>query len=230
MEAISRKKEVDEMKTMAKEIGVVSINRVGLNHTFAPSLTAEGWEFTTTGAGNNVCVNRQYFDLKGLALDDKTLFFSAATVQETLLPSSAPAVAGNGFVIVDVMSNHPITNSQANVILTNGNIDSISASGGSGLTFDQTIYMRHRIFNTDIDNLAGGYTINLSNNQLGSLSPTASDRVYVTRIVSLGGGDGNYTVYPCRFVLRAEAKEEPEYEYMMRLKRSYELQNEPDND
>jgi len=217
------------MKTMSKEFGIVGVDKAGTTFTIQPG-GAEGWEFTTAAPNNNVLVNRQYFDLAGLAMDDMTLFFEGATIQETLPPSSAPATVGNGMVIVDVMSSHPITNAQANVILTNGNIDSPSTVGGSGLTFDQTIFMSHRFFNTDLDNLAGGYMIQLSNNQLGSLEPTASDRVYCTRIVSLGGADGAYTVYPCRYLLRAVSKQEPDYEYMMRLKRSYELQNQPDND
>jgi hypothetical protein len=33
-----------------------------------------------------------------------------------------------------------------------------------------------------------------------------------------------------RYLLRASAKEEAEFEYLMRLKRSYDLQNEPDVD
>ncbi len=217
------------MKTMAKEFGILGVDKVGLTYTLQAG-TAEGWEFTTPAPGNNVLVNRSYIDLKGLAIDDMTLFFDGAAVQETLLPTSVPATVGNGIIMVDILSNHPITNEEANVILTNGNIASTSSIGGSGLTFDQTIYMSHRFFNTDIDNAAGGYMIQLSNNQLGSLSPTASDRVYCTRIVALGGADGAYSVYPCRFLLRARAKEEPEYQYLMRLKRSYELQQRFDRD
>ena len=42
--------------------------------------------------------------------------------------------------------------------------------------------------------------------------------------------DSTVAVTGARYMLRATAKEEPEYEYLMRLKRSYELQNEPDRD
>ena len=72
----------------------------------------------------------------------------------------------------------------------------------------------------------------LGDHQTGSLDATASDRIYCYRAVTF-----LQTQNPCliaipsaRYLLRAEAKEEPEYEYLMRLKRSYELQNEPDND
>ena len=90
--------------------------------------------------------------------------------------------------------------------------------------------MRLRVLNTDLDNQAATFMIPISDEQMGSLEPTASDRIYCYRIVSLTGTDGSYGVYPVRYLLRAEAKEEPEYEYLMRLKRSYELQNQPDRD
>jgi hypothetical protein len=227
MEAVNGKKEVDEMKVLAKEIGIVGINKLGPVHTILPG-GSEGWEFTISGPNNNVVVHRAYFDLAGMSMQEKTLFFQGATVQETLLPSLAPATAGSGCIVVDVMSNHPITNDQANAILTNGNIG--VSPGATGLTFDQTVFMQHRIYNIDLDNQAGGYAIPLTNNQLGSLSPSASDRLYITRIVGVGTADGDYTIYPCRYVISADAKEEPEYEYLMRLKRSYELQQRFDRD
>jgi hypothetical protein len=102
----------------------------------------------------------------------------------------------------------------------------------STLTFDQTVYGRVRTFNMDLDNVAGGFYILLSDHQTGSLEPTASDRIYCYRAVSFGvnNSDGQHSVFAGRYLLRADAKEEPEFEYLMRLKRSYELQNEPDRD
>jgi hypothetical protein len=74
--------------------------------------------------------------------------------------------------------------------------------------------------------------ITVSDNQLGSLLPTATDRIYCYRVVSFGPGnsDGTLLMSGARYLLRASAKEEAEFEYLMRLKRSYDLQNEPDVD
>jgi len=226
MEEITRKKEVDEMsKTLAKEIGLLRADKAGASWTLRSELSAEGWEEIQPGA----YVNRDYFDLAGISMDDKTLFFEGATTQDTLNPSNTPATPGNLTVVVDVMSNKPLTNDEALGATVFGNT---MGTGGANLTFDQTIYMRLRVFVVDLDTSAGGYFIPLSDNQLGSLSPTASDRIYVTRAVVFGGinADGVHAVYPVRYLLRANAKEEPEFEYLMRLKRSYELQQEPDND
>ena len=75
----------------------------------------------------------------------------------------------------------------------------------------------------------------LNEEQYGSMSPTASDRVYSYRVVVAAGviggpGATSMFVYPARHILRAEAKEEPDHQYIMRLLRSYELQQEPDVD
>ena len=223
MEAITRKKEVDEMsKTLAKEFGNLLVTKAGPVWTLDASLSKEGW--TQTTPGGNIFINRTFFDLAGMAYDDKTLFFEGAATQETLNPSSSAATAGNNAIVVDIMSNKPLTDAQASQTILFGNMEQ------SDLTFDQTIYMRLRFFNTDIDNLAGSFMILLSDNQLGSLEPTASDRIYCTRVVAFGGADGSYNLYNVRYLLRALAKEEDEYQYLMRLKRSYELQQRFDRD
>jgi hypothetical protein len=222
LEAISRKKEVDEMKTLAKEFGNLLATKLGPALTIDTSATDEGWEQPIPG----IFINRTYFDLAGMSMDGLTLFFEGAAIQDTLNPATSPSTAGNNAIILDIMSNKPITDAEAQSALFTGNM----STGLSNLTFDQTIYMRLRFLNTDIDNAAGGFMITVTDNQLGSLEPTASDRIYCTRVVTMGGADGNYNVYPVRYLLRALAKEEPEYEYLMRLKRSYELQQRIDRD
>ena len=63
--------------------------------------------------------------------------------------------------------------------------------------------------------------------------PTASDRVYSYRVVILSGvgpTETGISIAGARHILKAVAKEEPDHEYMMRLLRSYQLQQEPDVD
>jgi hypothetical protein len=224
LEAISRKKEVDEMKTLAKEFPPLITTKLGPVYTID---TGQGWRQPTPIFGQFVFST--YFDLAGMSMDDKTLFFSGATIQETLLPSATAATAGDGCVVVDIMSTTPITDEQVLAYSSKANFATVV---GSTLTFDQTVYGRVRIFNVDLDNAAGGYYITLSDNQTGSLSASASDRIYCYRAVLFGeaNSDGDHAITGARYLLQAEAKEEPEYEYLMRLKRSYELQNEPDRD
>lgn len=215
------------MKTLAKEFGNLRVDKLGPNYSIN-ALSAEGWEVIGLPTAG-IFANRQYFDLAGMAIEDKTLFFNGATIQDTLPPNANPATAGSVILLADVMTNKPLSDNDIEGVLFAGNIHSGLAH--PALTFDQTIYMRLRTFNIDIDNQASTYFIPIADNQLGSLSPTASDRVYCTRIVLVSAvPDGLYAVSPVRYILQADAKEEPEYEYLMRLKRSYELQNEPDRD
>lgn len=210
------------MKTMTKEFVQLGVTKAGPIYTIDTG--AGSWR----DIGGGGFVASTYFDLAGLSMDDMTLFFQGAAVQEIINPSkSAPAVAGDRVRIADIMSVVPLTDLEAAQYITGANL---MVSNSAGITFDQTVFGRVRLFNIDLDNQAGGYMVLLSDNQTGSLSATASDRVYCYRVVSYNGTDGRFDVYGARYLLRAEAKEEPEYEYLMRLKRSYELQNEPDRD
>ena len=68
--------------------------------------------------------------------------------------------------------------------------------------------------------------------QLGSLEPTAADKLFITRIVvpfsnTLPHSDfTTVTVPPSRVGFIGTMTKEPSLEYMMRLKRSYELANQ----
>jgi len=172
-------------------------------------------------------VSETYFDMAGMTHDEKTLFFEGAAMQEILPPAIDVGTAGDQCAMIDIMCTKPLTD---NDVLLYSNYANI-VGDGSVLTFDQTIYGRVRVFNMDLDNLAGGYFITLGDNQTGSLEATASDRIYCYRmVVPSVTADSRITITGARYLLRARAIEEPEYEYLMRLKRSFELQNEPDRD
>lgn len=210
------------MKTLTKEFPHLTVDKAG------PVFTGDdgdGWRQVTPGGGE--WISSTYFDLAGLSIDNKTLFFEAAGIQEVLNPTSVPSTAGNGLLIGDIMTSTPLTDTQVQQFLVYGN-----TPAAGNVTFEETVYARVRFFNVDLDNAAGGYMIKLFDNQLGSLEPTATDRIYCYRVVSFQAtmSDGKHSVWPARYILRANAKEEPDYQYLMRLKRSYDLQNEPDRD
>ena len=213
------------MKTLTKEFGLLVLDKAGPVYSIDTSLTNSNWRQLSPGVG--VFIADTYFDLGGLAMDDKTLFFEGAAMQEILPPAITVGTAGDNLVMVDIMCTTPLTDNEVALYTQFGNI----IGDGSSLTFDQTIYGRVRTLNMDLDNLAGGYFITLGDNQTGSLEATASDRIYCYRmVITTITADSQTTVTGARYILRATAKEEPEYEYLMRLKRSYELQNAPDRD
>lgn len=217
------------MKILTKEFGPLVFDQaVPGEFTIDLTNTGEGWEQPYSLQG--FAINKQYIDLAGLAMDNKTLFFSGATIQEPLNPIVFNQAAGDSMIIVDVISQVPLTDDEYAQLLTFGNLaDNL---GYNSLTFDQTVYLRIRSFVVDLDTQAWGSMILVSDNQMGSLEPTASDRVYCARIVSLGTPTtaNKIDILGARYVLQATPFEEPEYQYLMRLKRSYELQNGPDRD
>lgn len=210
-------------KTLAKEHGRLTVTKAGPVFTLDQSLS-NGYRQLTAGGG--IFVSETYFDLAGMTIEDETLFFEGAAVQE-ISNVIAPGTAGDNCNIVDLMTTKPLSDFD----ITNYNVFA-NINGPVNLTFDQVIYGRIRFQNIDIDNAAGAVMVTVTDNQTGSLEPTASDRIYCYRIIAFGAGssDGTYFSLGARYLLRATAKEEPEYEYLMRLKRSYELQNQPDRD
>jgi hypothetical protein len=210
------------MKTLTKEIPDLTVE-VEAGQAL-PYGNSGGW----IQAEPLTFVYHTFFDLAGMSQREKTMFFEGATIQEAL-PPFAPATAGDILGVADIMSTRQLTNAEAAAFISKANFP---ARGGSNLTYDQTIYGRIRVFNVDIDNAAGGYFITLSDNQVGSLEPTASDRIYCTRVVNIGATNSNgfYGVGFVRYLIRTNAREEPEYQYLMRLRRSYELQQSYDED
>jgi len=161
-------------------------------------------------------------------MEEKTLFFEAAGTQSVVPPAgTVAAVAGDALVVLDLMSSSP---------LTPGDVINATVFGNfppTPLSFQETVYGRIDSWVVHIDTGTwGSYTLTNSE-QIGSMMPTASDRVYSYRAVVLSPvspTETTITIAAARHILKASAKEEPDHEYMMRLLRSYQLQQEPDVD
>ena len=215
------------MKTLAKE------HTFGVFQTSAPDVwelgLSPGWRQPTAGAG--FFVSETYFDLAGLTIDDKTLFFEAAASITMFNPLTTVSAAGDGVQIINLMTSRPMTDLQLSRFFLVGNFAD-PFGGIEGITFDETIYARCQEYTTDLDTANWGKMVLVSDNQIGSLEATASDRIYSYKVVAIKSGAAmtGLQTYPTRHILRAKATEEPEYQYLMRLMRSYQLQNQPDRD
>lgn len=214
------------MKTLAKEHTYLIANQTEGVWSVDPG--APGWRLVNPGGSSPVFVSDTFFDLAGLSQREKTLFFEGATVQDLLNPIAFNQAPGDSIIVTDLMSTKQLTDTE----LTSFSIFGNFAAPGASLTFEETVYARLNQFVVDLDTAAWGSMIQVSSNQIGSLKATASDRIYSYRIVT-GGTPfvGNrFDVLACRHLLRAEAKEEADYQYLMRLRRSYELQQSHDED
>lgn len=224
------------MKQLVKPHGQCMITSpTGQVWTLIPQYSS-GWE-EITGAGvppNSFFVSESYIDLGGLAMDEKTVFFDAMTVQTGMPPLLVGAGAESNFRLYDFMTSIPV-----DLVSFTTTIQYLQGIGfgtpGQQLNFENVHYARTQFFSTDID---FGFQVprQTSSHQHGSLGSTASDRLYSYRILyanmvpAVGASTVSLTIPPSRHLVAATVREEEDYAYMMRLKRSYDLQQEPDVD
>lgn len=213
---------------MTKEIGYLEINQNPPGtFTIDQSTSGEGWTMPLNG----FFVNEQILDLAGLSQQEKTVFFSGIAAQDWGNPIIFNQAAGDTIEVVDVISSYSFNLQQLLDIALYGNF-SQSLSALPRPNFEQTVYLNRDVYTVDLDTAAWGGMIKISSNQVGSLQPTAVDRLHIYRTVSVGTpcAASQITVLPVRFVLGAEPKEEKEYQYIMRLKKNLDLQQSFDVD
>ena len=219
------------MKTLTKEHGLLTAQGVFQDFDIQANASYGSWtQIGGIGSGSSVFVSKTYFDLAGMSMDDKTLFFEAAGTQTVNTPKATNGAAGDNCLIYDFMTTSPLKEVDLISMSTFGNFGQPTTR----LTWDETIFARSRMYGVTVNEAGIDFMVLLNEEQFGSMSPTASDRIYSYRLVIvLGASETSMTgliVYPSRHILRATAKEEPDHEYMMRLLRSYQLQQDPDVD
>ncbi len=218
------------MKTLAKEHQYLALSRTGPEWDIAAQLG--NWR----KLGPNTFCSSTYFDLAGMAMDEKTLFFEAAGVQTVLAPLANNTGTGDSCLIMDLMATRPLTDTQIQLTISYGNFaGNISTDGQGPLSFEETIYARTQMYVRHVDTSAWGYITMTDENFFGSMEPTASDRIYSYRVVipsqgTAGTDMDQLNISAGRHLLRSVAREEPEFQYLMRLMKSYQLQQSPDVD
>jgi len=218
------------MKTLAKyhDALFATVNGAGVVTIDYAAVSSE-WAQPTPG----LLVSSQYFDLAGMSQEEKTLFIEASAVQEGAFPAIA-GVAGDNYVLIDIMTSIPVDWANAGLPASFVSLRGLGFPGQL-LNFEHVLYQRYRRLTLDIDTGAR-FALVSNDNQSGSNMPTASDRIYCYRLVIVDVSQApavtvtSINVPPARYLLQVEAKEEPTYQHLMRLKRSYDLQQSPDVD
>ena len=212
------------MKQLKQQFSSVTVAASGLPGNFEISQDTGG---DYVKLGNTTFGASKYIDLAGLSMDDKTVFPQAITCQVSGPPFIGGA-AGDAMAVLNLMTSIPVDLTQAywanGLWLNDGPGFPLSQSN-----FEHVLYARHETFSLDVD-YAQVYPIKIYSNQYGSMSPTASDRIYCYQIFIIDNTATTATLPATRHLVVADTKAEPEFEYLMRLKRSYDLQNEPDVD
>ena len=218
------------MKVLAKYHSALDITQTGPNDYDLTVVNTIGSNMSWAKVTGQLFVSEEYFDLAGLAMDNKTIFPSGITVQRGRVPNiTGGAVPGDNIQILDVITSIPIDVNDLTVL--NNWINVGPGFPGSTLNFEHVLYFRGVRWTTDLDT-NNAFPMKADEWQAGSMSPTASDRLYSYRlvVVSLNAAATRIISTNARHVMQVDVAEEPEYSYMMRLKRSYDLQQQPDVD
>lgn len=217
------------MKQLAKTHGFLSALRTAGVWSI---LVNDGWT-QAPAPYTDIWYSNSFIDLKGLSMEAETVFPTAATVQHAGRHALV-GPAGSNMVIHDIITSIPLDLTDTDVlngVFTFGVGFSGSTSTAKGsLNFEHVIFARTQKWANDLD-VAAQFPELREEFQYGSMAPSASDRLYCYRFVGLYvTGDTGMDIPPARQLLEVDAKAEPEYQHLMRLKRSYDLQQTPDVD
>ncbi len=216
------------MKRLVKQIEALSFNYDAPNW----SIIQGGGEYTlTSGSANNARAQalNEYIDLAGMTQQEKTAIIKGLEIQYQIPPAMTNAVAGDALEIQILISDVPATG--------------LSFIGpgfaASDMSMQNCIIHRTQTWaiTTDSGSFAS-YTQMVNETITGLCDVTTSDRIYVsvnlfvisTKIGSTTSTLDSVTVPGIRVVLSADVKEEPDFVYIMRQRRAYELQQSPDED
>lgn len=221
------------MKTLSKQTGALSINWLGSPTNTWDSFSVGGDYTEISMTSNNVrlLANKGYFDLAGMSMDQKTLFLKNISLQLQVPPTGTNGVPGDAIEMITMLSDVPISE-----------VD-ISVGAGwpqSTMSLDNCFLRRVQTWAISTDSGSFGSYFQLMNETVdGMAQETTSDRIYYAvyvRLIILKIGPAevssitNVTIPGIRFVIQADVKEEPDFVYLMRQRRAYELQQEPDVD
>jgi len=176
-------------------------------------------------------------DLSGYALQDMTFFPELGFLQESPVRSLTgfPPEDMSGILDATIISSVPLLPTDILTQLVFGSAPGMIQPNHINIqgTQDWSQILYCRIRNDVLNNtITGGYLQPLDQGQVGSLEPTAADKLYILRIVFPYARSATISTFTSlvapaqRVGFRGMMAEEPLVEYMMRLKRSYELANQ----
>lgn len=221
------------MRLFAKYHAILDISKIGGAWDFTATPVVDGANSGWTQLGPTYYVSATYFDLAGFTGDDQTIFPQAITVQQGANNFLINGQAGDSYRMMDIMTSVPIDDIETDPLVAQAIFNRGVGFPEGDLTFEATLYGRFQRIALDLDT-QGNFPLKVDEFQFGSMSPTASDRIYCYRLVnvveSVGTTLDRVINGNARYVIEATAKEEPSHSYIMRLARSYELQQSPDRD
>ena len=207
---------------LTKNLGYLQIDNTGANPAIGPTSYNMGtWEELTS----NVFYMQEEIDVAGLTKQELTFFPISGDVQRG--PTSIGLTAGYIQEWIFVTAS-PITPNVGQQFMT----WNLVAQGSSSTEFQNIIWGKTWTWalNTSIPQ---NFAVAVNTSLMGSGEPTNGDRLYVYRIAALIGatpGLGFAELPSVRLLISGQLQEEAEYQQLMRMRRSYELQQSYDED
>lgn len=182
--------------------------------------------------GTNVYLYETSIDLSGYAMMKKTFYpYSSFEQRNGAILGTFTNTTGRTCNDAIIISSVPLdmTGSNPNELVSRlpGFISKDPLTAGR-LNRDVLIHQSQKLYAFDVttaSTVSSVYRLVNSNNA-SSLEPTAADKLYCYRLVFIAGEDGTLSIPAARVLLPGTISSEPQLEYMMRLKRSYELANQ----
>jgi hypothetical protein len=210
------------------------ILRIEIPSCYVSTKDPEAWDDFELSNGWSNIGNVMYWqgsiDLSGYAMERKTFYPVTAFTQEA---QAYVSFGGSGQSVWYLVSSIPtdVNNLLTQIVYASApgfiqpSIANVPQDDWTSILFGQ---YETNLINTTLPAL--GICQPILSRQFGSLSPTAADKLYVTKVVlptTIAGEVGDSLSIPSsRIVIPGTIREEPKLEYMMRLKRSYELANQ----
>ena len=187
--------------------------------TLSFTTAGAGWDIIPAQAGGSSLFRwRGYIDLGGLEREALTFFLQAAQVTE----SNSFYGLGIGIQVVDVFSKVEITDDDLNLVTHTG-LPYTPGYNDSVQDMEQVLWARIRGYYHDTgwtsDNLQQQYFEQI----WGEGIATSGSRIHLTRYVLPHSDEPAIIIPAACFQCVGTAIEQPDLEYIMRLRRDYEL-------
>ena len=183
-----------------------------------PDYVTSGWEVITPASGNTLyLVWRGFIDLAGYTQDELTFFTQAVDVQHGAVDISSANVLST--ITMDLVTTRRPTNDECDLQIGFLTLGGTSADGDS-MDLQQIVYgeWANKIpYSATFPSLT-----TVQGDTFGIGNPTATDRLYITRIVfPTATTDGSLQIGGTNFVIGGVTAQEKDLVYIERLRRAY---------
>jgi hypothetical protein len=215
--------ENEDTRTLRLEIPGCSFTKAAPDPTWTTTGASNGWQVL---AGTVQLFWTGTIDLAGYVREMKTFYPAAAFTQKG---SHTAEIGNGGTVLYTIVSTTPLDPLEvsANLLAGGGQGFLTPLQTGLGNQNWETVLFAESdllVTNANIQPNLFGILQTLSSEQSGSLSPTATDTLYVMKMfVPFVNTQTSIMIPPARVIMPGKFGTEPDVEYMMRLKRSVEL-------